>query len=56
MNDKLKYYLNDFERKNEGVLKEVVKTVQKQLDFNLPEVYLDFMKEYNICEGKVGKK
>lgn len=55
MDDKLKYYLSDLERNDEGVSDEVIANVQKNIDFTLPEDYLDLMRTCNGGEGEVGE-
>ncbi|HLP19471.1 MAG TPA: SMI1/KNR4 family protein [Chitinophagales bacterium] len=58
MDEKLKYYLRETvspEGFPEGAPEELIQSVQKQLDFRLPEEYLDAMRANNGREGEVGE-
>jgi hypothetical protein len=55
MNDKLKYYLSDIVKNEEGASYELINDAQKNLGFTLPQDYIDLMKEFNGGEGEVGE-
>ncbi len=55
MNDKLAFYLKDFVWSDIKPSRELIEGVQKQLDFALPESYIDLMQEFNGGEGSIGE-
>ena len=54
MEDKLKYYLNNFVKNKKIASEELIKEIER-LDFGLPKDYIDLMKEFNGGEGEVGE-
>jgi len=54
MNQKIKYYLSRFEKDDSITLNSTVESIQQQIDFKLPEDYLDVIKEVKEGEGEIG--
>lgn len=54
MNAKLKYYLTDFAKNERQVSDDLMEIIQRNLGFQLPEDYLEIIKEYGGIEGEVG--
>lgn len=55
MNTQLTFYLNEFSKNEPGASDELIKNVQDQLDFVLPNDYTDLMKAFNGGEGEIGE-
>ncbi len=55
MNIKLKYYLSNVVKNEKGASIEAIKNIKRELDFDLPKVYLEILMEFNGGEGEIGK-
>ena len=55
MNLKLQLYLERVEKILPGVSESELNALQQELNFTLPEDYVNFMKEFNGGEGEVGE-
>jgi hypothetical protein len=55
MNAKLKSYLDDVQFYEDGVSTELIEQIHEQLDFILPQDYLNLMREFNGGEGPIGE-
>jgi hypothetical protein len=54
MNEGIKYYLSNILHNGEASA-ELIKSVQANIDFTLPEDYISLMKEFNGLEADVGE-
>lgn len=55
MKTELDFYLKDVVKNDIGASEEVIKKLKEQITFELPEDYLELMKEFNGGEGELGE-
>jgi hypothetical protein len=55
MNEKLKSYLSNLAMNDTGASIKLVQNLQQQVGFELPQDYIDLMRELNGGEGEIGE-